>query len=365
MDDILFKPLKIGTMRLKNRLVRSATSERAADSHGIVQDGMIKMYEELAKGGAGLVITGYAYVHPSGRCGAQQTGIHSDSVVPRLKKLTDAFHRASSGGKIALQLVHGGRQAGPSLVKEVLAPSEIPIGTVYPREMREDEIQDVIEAFADAAGRAMDAGFDAVQLHGAHGFLISQFLSPYTNHRSDQWGGSPEGRWRFFFHVIRRIRQKAGDKLPLLAKVNGSDFLKDQGLNPDEVALMLPRAQGLGLDAVEISGGMSDTPQGLTATRNGIKKPADEAYFLPQARVIKKSLQIPLILVGGIRSAHVARKIIEDGDADAVAMCRPFLQEPDLPSRWMKGLTQTRCDSCISCLSQMGDVEECIRESGG
>ena len=184
---ILFKSAEIGSMVVKNRFVRSATAERAVDENGFVTDEMFDMYRQLAEGGVGILITGHAYVHESGRASLTQTAIHKDEYVPRLAELVDATHSAAEDCKIVVQITHGGRQVSPDSVSEPIAPSAVTDSStdITPREMTEAEIEECIDAFGQAARRAKEAGFDGVQLHSAHGFLISGFNSPYTNRRTD------------------------------------------------------------------------------------------------------------------------------------------------------------------------------------
>ena len=364
MKDPLFTPFKIGILEIPNRLIRSACSERAADPEGFVTDELINLYVALAAGGAGMVVTGYAFVHPSGRCNARQTAVSDDRFIPGLTRLTEAFHRANPRGKIFLQVVHGGRQSKPYLVDEVVAPSPVLLGGVTPRPLRHREIIDMANAFASAALRAKQAGFDGVQLHGAHGFLISQFNSPFTNHREDLWGGTPENRSRFFIEIIGRARKLVGDDYPITAKVNGSDFLEEKGINLGQVIPMLQRAEETGIDGVEVSGGMADTPAEYAPVRGPIRLLSQEAYLLPWARSIKKEINGPVITVGGIRSAKVARKIITSNDADGVAMCRPFIRQPDLPLRWKEGALKSSCISCGGCSIDTGGATRCTLSEG-
>lgn len=363
MKDILFTPFKIGSITVKNRLVRSACSERGSDNNGEVSAGLVKLYEELAKGGAGLVITGYAFVHPSGRCNPRQIGIHDDDNLPSLRKLTDAFHQASPDAKIFIQIVHGGRQCRAYNVSKVLAPSPVPFDGVTPHPLTEKEIEELIESFTDSAQRASIAGFDGVQLHAAHGFLISQFLSSFTNRRKDSWGGSRENRRRFFLEIIKKIRSRLGGDFPITTKINCSDFLEGIGVTPDEAAETIAAAQEAGLDAVEISGGILDTPPEKGAVRKGIDKREKEAYFLEEAKIIRKAVSIPMMLAGGIRSAQTARNLLINGDVDFVSMCRPFIREPDLPNKFMTGIsTKALCVSCQGCLINTGEMVKCVLE---
>jgi len=189
----LFEPGRIGSMTLPNRLIRSATAERMADPDGRPRPELKALYSELARGGVGLIITGHLYVHPSGKAHPEMTGIHTDDLMPGLTALADAIHQA--GGRIAAQINHGGMQCSRQTVAQTMAPSAIdaPFLRRAARAMTAGEISMVIEAFAQAARRAQEAGFDAVQIHGAHGYLVNQFLSPFTNQRDDAWGGDTDG----------------------------------------------------------------------------------------------------------------------------------------------------------------------------
>ncbi len=360
MKDPLFSSFSIGQLEISNRLIRSACAERSANPDGSVSPVLEELYTELAVGGAGLVVTGYAFVESSGRCGARQLGIHHDSMIPGLTGLCNRFHRASPGARLFIQLVHGGRQSKPYLVPEIVAPSAVPLAGIKPRPLRHREILRIIKSFAEAGGRAKEAGFDGVQIHGAHGFLISQFNSPHTNRREDIWGGIPENRRRFFLEIIKETRKITGDDFPIIAKVNGSDFLENRGLNLEEVIPMIAAAKEAGLDGVEISGGMADTPPELSAIRGPIRRRSQEAYLLPWARSIKNAVDMPVITVGGVRSARIARDIITRQEAHGIAMCRPFIREKDIPLRWKNGQLRSACISCGGCSIDTGGPTRCV-----
>ncbi|MBW1943879.1 MAG: NADH:flavin oxidoreductase, partial [Deltaproteobacteria bacterium] len=205
----LFTPRNIGNVELPNRFVNSATYECMAQENGQVSDELIRKYEKLAKGGVGLAITGLMNVHPSGRGYRYQMAIHQDRMTAGLKKLVDAVHQAD--GRIAFQLVHCGRQTTKDLAGQTpLAPSSRgrdPVNFVKPKEMTQDEIMEIIKAFGAAAERAVEAGADGIQLHGAHGYLISEFLSPFFNIRTDSWGGSDENRFRFLKEIFQEVKK--------------------------------------------------------------------------------------------------------------------------------------------------------------
>ena len=204
---ILFTPIDLGDVHIKNRFIHSATYEVMALETGEISDKLVKRYQNLAKGEVGLIIPGYMYVHPLGRCAKYQTGIHSDDMIPGLRKLVKTVHQ--EGSKIAFQLVHAGRQTEKSVIGQTpIGPSSKgrdPVYFVKPKEMNADEIQEVIQAFGKAATRAVEAGADGIQLHAAHGYLINQFISPFFNQRKDEWGGSDENRFRFLKEIIVSI----------------------------------------------------------------------------------------------------------------------------------------------------------------
>jgi 2,4-dienoyl-CoA reductase-like NADH-dependent reductase (Old Yellow Enzyme family) len=215
--------------------------------------------------------------------------------------------------------------------------------------MTEDDIERVIESFAAAARRAKGYGFDAVQLHAAHGYLINQFLSPHTNQRNDAYGEGLEGRSRFLLEVCLRVRAAVGDDYPVLVKLNGSDHLTE-GFCLGEAMLVAKALDEAGIDAIEVSGGTPASGE-RNPLRRGIVSPAQEAYNLPLARAIRQDLRCPLIVVGGIRSVWTAKGIVRRGEADYIGLCRPLVQEPGLPQRWRwaEGDTLARCRSCNAC----------------
>jgi len=252
-----------------------------------------------------------------------------------------------------MQINHAGRQTSEATIgRTPVAPSPVPRvkGGPRPHELTETEIQELIAAFGRAAGRAKEAGFDGVQLHGAHGYLINQFCSPASNWRRDRWGGSIARRLRFLEEVAAATRDEVGSDYPLLIKLGIQDFVRD-GLTLDDGGEIVRHLADWGLDAVEISGGM-----GGTSSRKDVLRPGDEAYFLPQARRAREMTNLPLILVGGMRSLAVMESILEEGTADFISMCRPLIREPDLPNQWREGRTEpAACISCNNCWPGLGE----------
>ncbi len=362
---ILFKEAKIGNMTVKNRFVRSATAERTVDDDGFVTDEMFDIYRNLAEGGVGLIITGHAYVHKSGRASLTQTAIHKDEYIPRLAELVDATHSAACDCKIVAQITHGGRQVSPDSVIDPIAPSAVTDKStgVTPRKMTEAEIEECINAFAQAARRAKEASFDGVQLHSAHGFLISEFNSPYTNRRTDKWGGSLENRMRFLMEVYRRVRETVGCEYPVMVKLNAADYVEEGGLTIEESVTIAKALSDVGIDAIEPSGGMYESVEGQGAARK-VRNTDEEAYFAPNAAKIKQAVNVPVILVGGLLSVSVMEEVIQKGVADFVSLSRPLIREPDLPNKIKSGKKRADCISCNGCFSPQLKPVRCVHAEG-
>jgi len=356
------KPKKIGNLEIKNRFVRSATYEGLATEDGEITEKLIDFYKTLSEGGSGLIITSYAFIQEIGRANDKQIGIFKDDFIPGLQRLADIIHEHGEGCKVALQLVHAGRQSHH--VKETMAPSAVleKFSNKMPREMTTYEIEETIESFAQAARRAKEAGFDGVQLHGAHGYLISEFLSPYTNKRTDQYGGNTDNRLNFVKQIYRRSRELVGDDFPILIKMNCDDFLEG-GITLEESKKITKMLSSIGFDAIEISSCMWETvkrkkneigwkPTFIPESRMSVGSINEPAYHLPYVKEIKKGIDIPLILVGGVNSIDLVEEILNKGDADFVSFSRPLIREPDLPNRWMKGIgsSTVECDYCNKCL---------------
>lgn len=346
--DPLFTPCFIGTMQTANRLVRSATAERMADPDGRPRSSLAELYRELAKGGVGLIVTGHMHVHPDGKAHDEMTGIHTDELIPDLARLARVVH--DHGGRIVPQINHGGMNSLAESVSDPKAPSAIdqPFLTRPAREMAPREIEEAIHAFGEAARRCQEAGFDGVQIHAAHGYLISQFLSPFVNRRTDSWGGTPENRLRFLREVCAVVRERVGDGYPVLIKLGMEDGVEG-GLSAEEGADIVAALSGMGIDAVEISGGLGGTNKTLNV-RKGIKNAEKEAYFLHLARKARPRTSIPIILVGGFRSRSVMERVLADGLADFISLCRPLISEPDLPMQFQSGISdKSRCLSANNC----------------
>ena len=344
----LFEESNIKNLTLPNGFVRSATWEGMAAEDGAVTPKLIATMAALAAGGVGLIISSHAYVSPEGQAGPWQLGIYKDDLLEGLKKMTAAVHAA--GGRIVAQLAHAGQAAAASLSgRTPLAVSDFDGLMKSPRKgMTAADIQYIITAFADAAGRAKASGFDGVQIHAAHGYLLNQFLSPAFNRRQDEYGGSVANRARIVLDVLRAVQETVGSDFPILIKLNSQDFIEN-GLTLTDSVQVAELLAAVGIDAVELSGGMVGSAK-LMPSRTGINSEETEAYFREEARAFKKRISVPLILVGGLRSLEVAETLMEEGVADYISMCRPFIREPGLINRWKAGdRRKSRCLSDNQC----------------
>jgi len=353
----IFTPINAGKLEMRNRIMRSATWDNSADNTGAVTDNSRAVYHELGKGGIGLIVTGYAFVAQNGQVNPGQYGIYSDEMIPGWQRITEDIH--NNGGKIAMQIVHGGVVSNylpeRGVVLQVVSSlSEI---SNEHRKMSEGDIERVIDDFVAAGLRVREAGFDAVQLHGAHGLLMSQCVSPLFNQRTDKWGGNAENRRRFHLEVIRRLRQALGGDYPILIKFGVQDD-NEGGLTLGEgveIARMMEKA---GIDGIEISAGIGTSDE--VKELKGL-----EPAFRQRAAAVKQAVGVPVAVVSGIRKLETAIDIIESGDADIVSMSRPFIREPQLVLRWEKGDREAaRCVSCNKCrpIIARGEMMECGEE---
>jgi 2,4-dienoyl-CoA reductase-like NADH-dependent reductase (Old Yellow Enzyme family) len=358
-----FEPGDINGMTLSNRFVRSATWEGMAADDGRCTTRLIDLMVNLAKGGVGLIISSHAYVSKDGQTNPWQLGIYKDELVSGLEDMTAAVHE--NGGKIVMQLSHAGYFAYPKLTGQTpMAPSNVEgISKTPRREMSQGDIQNVISAFEAAAKRAKAAGFDGIQIHSAHGYLLSQFLSPAFNQRNDEYGGDIQNRARILLHTLQRIRQAVGEDYPVLIKMNCEDFFEN-GLTAEDSLQVAKMLVEEGVDAIELSGGILISKK-LHASRIGINSEDKEAYFKEYAKAFKKQINVPLILVGGNRSYAIAERLLEEGIADYISMSRPFIREPGLINRWKSGdLSKAACVSDNVCFEPgiKGEGIYCVTE---
>ncbi|MBN2063092.1 MAG: NADH:flavin oxidoreductase [Deltaproteobacteria bacterium] len=343
----LFERSRLKTLELQNRFVRSATWDGMGTGDGGVTDKMIKSMVDLSKGGVGLIISGQAYVSPEGQASFLQLGVHKDDLVDGLKNLTGEVHEHE--GKIVMQISHAGKFAAQKITGKIPLAVSCFEGSDQSghRELTKNDIDELIRAFADAAGRAKKAGFDGVQLHSAHGYLLSQFLSPAFNHRQDEYGGVICNRTRIHREIIRAIREGAGEDYPVFIKMNCTDLFEN-GLSLSDAVKAGKIFEEAGIDAIELSGGsvIGGRIGYNSPCRTGVNSEEKEAYFKEYAKAFQEEMEIPLILVGGIRSFRTAEFLVDEGIVDYVSMCRPLIREPGLIRRWKAG--DHRRSECVS-----------------
>jgi 2,4-dienoyl-CoA reductase-like NADH-dependent reductase (Old Yellow Enzyme family) len=347
----VFEATSIKGLSLPNRFVMSATWEGMADDDGNCTEKLVNLMAQLAKGGVGLIISGFTCVSPEGRSGPWHLAIHDDRFIPGFAEMAKAVHNA--GRKVVVQIAHAGCQAIEALTgQQAMGPSALggEKGTRC-REMNIEEIRMVVDAFGQAALRVKKAGCDGVQIHGAHGYLLSQFLSPFFNKREDAYGGSTENRARIVREVLQSIRRYAGTDFPVMIKMNSSDFLEG-GLDVDGMLATASLLEKDGIDAIELSGGTAYSGKYLPVRSCKIASEEDEVYYLDAARMYKERIRVPLMLVGGIRSLSVAERLVRDNLADYVSLSRPLIREPGLINRWKSGDTRkAECQSDNLCFN--------------
>lgn len=355
---LIFSPFTVGGLRLKNRILMAAMGNNFSHPQGTVSDRAIAYYRERAKGGTGLIITEATPVSLSGRHRGRGLCAYDDSFLPGLRRLAASVH--DHGSAIALQLHHAGRLADPDITgSPPLAPSPIPRapGAPVPKELSQDEIQEIIIQLGQAARRAKEAGFDAVEIHGAHGYLIYQFLSPRTNKREDFYGGNPENRVRFALEVLRQVRKEVGNSFPVLFRLSAREF-SENGYSLEESldwAIELERA---GASALHVSGGTTESLTGSAQVIPPMVFP--EAYHVPLAAAIKKKVRIPVIAVGRLGTPAVAERVLDEGQADLIAAGRAFLCDPYWPLKAARGEKDRirPCVACNHCLWRLFQQEE-------
>lgn len=351
----MFEPITIKNIQIRNRTARSATYEGMGNHNGEPGEQIAELYNALADGEIGLLITSATMIQrfmmplPEGADMAYPTYFDDDAYIPLWKPIVAGVK--SRGAAIVIQVVHPGRQEAPMLRmgEPPLAPSAVEEkeSGVMPREMTVDEIEDMTERFAQACRRAKEAGFDGVQLHGGHGYLISNFISPYTNRRTDEYGGDTAKRAKFLVDIIKRARELVGEEYPIMIKMNCDDFVPD-GVTSDEAAKLAKIIEDAGIDCIEVTAGIYEAREKMAA--KAINTEDKEAYLRVYAEALKSAVSIPIILVGGMRSPGVIDKILDEGIADMVSLSRPLIREPQLIKRWKEGDTaRATCISCNQC----------------
>ena len=343
----LFSPIKLGSLELTNRFVIPPMATNLANKDGTVSQALIDYWVARAKGGWGLLIVEFTAIDPLGKVGACHPCLWSDKFIDGLKKLTDAVHNYR--GRIAIQLSHTGRQTTREIIgiagaQPVSAsPIPCPLDREMPKELSSAEVYELIEKFGDAAVRARDAGFDAIEIHGAHGYLLAQFMSAYSNKRTDEFGGSLHNRLRFPIEVIHNIRRKIGQPFPLIFRMSAEEKVPG-GRTLDESRVVARVIEEAGVDAIDVSVGVSGSSQYIIAP------PAvPPGFLLSASQEIKKAVSVPVIAVGRINHPLIAEDAIETGKADLIAWGRPSFADPELPNKVAAGNLDEICP-CIYCL---------------
>ncbi|MGL5478699.1 MAG: NADH:flavin oxidoreductase [Clostridium sp.] len=361
----LFDKTSLNGMSMKNRFIRGALWEELADSKGHLTDELINVYEELAKGGVSTIITGYAFITEEEQPNPRMMGIYNDSFIEEYKKFTDRIH--SLGSNIIMQIVYGGFMTNFNTEDRVIfGPSSIQNEQTktFAKEMTKEDIKYIVNAFSEAALRVKKSGFDGVEIHAGHGYLLSQFLSPYYNKREDEYGGSIENRGRIIFEVYESIRKKVGDDFRVLIKLNSSDYVKEGGLTIEDSLYVAKKLSRLGIDAIEVTGGNESITEvaknNLGAARTKVKLSKDnESYFKDYAIRLSKEVDTKVILIGGNRHLDVMEDILNNSNIEYFTMSRPLTCEPNLINVWESGnLKEPRCVSCNGCYSTYG--KRCI-----
>ncbi len=346
----MFDRVQLGDLQLKNRFVRSATRDGYADDQGLVTPALLQIYDNLARGGVGTIITGHAYVtdvEQSRQPG--QMGIYDDICIAGYRRLTEIVH--AHGVKIFMQMSCIGAQTFSSgagrLIWGPSAVADLATG-ILPTEMTAGDIDLLQTAFGKAASRAKEAGFDGVQIHAAHGYVLNKFLSPYYNRRTDGYGGTSASRARMVTETYAAMRAQVGPNYPLLIKVNCSDFMAG-GMEFADCRTICRILDEMGIDGIEVSGGTLSSPDNKGPIRTGLKK--QDPYFSAYAAQLAEELHAPILLVGGNRDFAVMTRILNNSAIALFSLCRPLIHESDLINRWQGGdLRPARCIACNKCL---------------
>jgi len=353
----LFSPLKIKSLELVNRAVMPPMGTNLGNPDGTVSEANLAYIKRRAVGGAGLIITEIASVHPSGSAMPNELGAYDDRFVPGLKRISDAVHAA--GGKVALQLHHAGRESLHLLQQgKAVAPSAIRslVFGLTPREMTREEIREIIVAFGAASARALEAGFDAVEVHGAHGYLLTQFLSALSNKRSDEYGGSFSNRSRFMIEVLQEVRKTVGKDFPISLRLSVEECIKD-GYTFEDIQPVLANLVKAGADILHASLGTHGSPGGITTAPFEYQP----GFNVWRAQKVKEVVGLPVIAVGRFTDPSLANEVIARGEADLVAFGRQYLADPDFLIKAREGRPED-IRKCIAC--NQGCIERLLLGEG-
>ena len=347
----IYDPFKLANLTVKNRLIASATFEYGADQ-GKISPRLIDYYGNLASGGSGLVITGQWGISAGAGIAPIMVETAYDQFVIDARKLTSEAHK--NGALIFCQLNHGGYRTFPAPGYDRMAVSEKEVAPgVVNREMTEADIKKVVADFGHAAARCREGGFDGVQIHAAHGYLLSTFLSPYFNKRADSYGGPIENRARILFEVYQAVRREAGQDFPVIVKLHFNDRVSPS-ISPQECLFVCKELERLGIDLIEVSSGVTNDG-GPESFSPFIRIERDQGIFFGGADHIAKAVKVPVASVGGYRTPDFIEKALNEPSVTAISLCRPLIREPNLPNRWRTDRSVAKCVSCDKCLKSAGN----------
>ena len=350
----LFDKTSIKDLEMKNRFIRSATWMDMAEENGHLNEQIMNMYEEVAKGGVGLIITGYTFISSDEQPNPRMTGIYDDSFIEEYKVLVDRVHKYDS--KIALQIVLGGSMCmHPNADKmNIYGPSAVKnrVTGITPKEVTKKDIADIVKKFGDAAYRAKESGFDSVQIHAAHGYFLSHFLTPYYNRREDEYGGPDiHNRARIIYETIEEVKRRVGEDYPIMIKLNFDDFMDEgEGLTKEESIEVFKRVSGLGVDLIEVSAINGSSGKGLKPSIAGANSLDKQCYFKDAAIKIANEVKSKVILMGGNKNFNLMNDILNQSEIEYFSMSRALLCESDLVNKWMEDNNYiAKCISCNKC----------------
>lgn len=358
MINKLFLPGKIGSMELRNRIIMPPMGTMQVNDDSTVSDQMCRYYAARSKGSAGLIIVEYGTVAPRPEGDSSLLGLYNDRFIPGLSKLVNAVHQ--HGAKIAIEINNSGRAlAYGGVGSQPVSPSAIvsPTTGLVPRELSTEEAEQLVEAYAEGVRRARDAGFDAVEFHGAHGYLICQFLSAHNNKRTDKYGGDIYGRATFAIEIVKRSREKVGRDFPLIFRISADEGV-DEGLTIDQTKIISKLLEEAGINCIDVSAGTMETLWTLTMQTGDI--PA--GCLVPYAQQIKQAVEIPVSVVGRINDPAVAIDIIETGKSDFVSIGRGLIADPEFPVKALNGRANEirKCIACMYCTDMTGGYRKHI-----
>ena len=336
-ENLLFTPITLpnGTT-IKNRFFKSAMSEGMGTRDFQPKKNIATLYKRWAEGGTGLIITGNIMIDPKGTAEPGNIVFDKNSNMEILKNWANQGQQ--HGAKVMVQLNHPGKQAPKTVSKQTVAPSAVPLGNGLnklfstPRALTTSEVEELVQKFVTSAKVAKEAGFSGVQIHAAHGYLISQFLSPHDNRRTDKYGGSLENRMRFLKEIYLGMREELGKDFTIGIKINSTDF-KEDGLTEEDSLNTIIELANLGLDFVEISGGTYERPAMMGAT----SKSTNQVFFAEYSKKLKQKIEIPVVVTGGIRSINAMNTLLNDNTTDFIGIARPLTIDPNIPNKIKQG----------------------------